>query len=264
MKFARLFLLLLLLPPAVPRGKTGNASGQGVEPRELEQSIRFHILKGETLRGIEILNQYISTARVYEKKPISQFILGQISRYGIREDVARYPYFTANDAEHIKKSLFYSGLARQITADMTSDEAKLLALLDWTSSHIQSTGRPRTGEAVTPVVREDEIDFPTFPWEIIERGYGLCSRQCWVLATLARSLGLSAGVMYLRREEDLISHHTLTWVILKKRLYLFDPYTGVPILLPDGKGIRPLLFIFLSIPSSFFNLAYNLCSCPQF
>ena len=239
MKFTRLFLLFFLLLTPLPRGKAGSAWGQEMGPGDLKESARSQILKGKTLRGVELLNQYIFTARVYEKKPISQFIIGQISRYGINEDAARYPYFTSSDAEYIKKSLLYCGLARQITAGTGGDEAKLRALLDWTSSHIQSTGRAPASERATSVVKEDDIDFPTFPWEIMERGYGLCSRQCWVLATLARALGLSAGVMYLRGEEDLVSHHTLTWVILparpgKDRLCLFDPYTGVPILSPDG------------------------------
>jgi len=247
MKFTRTFFLFLLFLSPLPKDKAESASGQETRPPDLEESIRSHILKGETLHAIEILNQYLSTTRVYEKRAISQFTISQISRYGIKEDAARYPFFTPSDAGYIKESLFYSRLARRITAGINNDKAKILALLDWTSSHIQSTGRSAADKAATPAVKENDIDFPAFPWQIMERGYGLCSRQCWVLATLARSLGYKAGVMYLRGEEDLISHHTLTWVILPAQLhtgpvpgpredslYLFDPYTGVPILWPDG------------------------------
>jgi tetratricopeptide (TPR) repeat protein len=100
------------------------------------------------------------------------------------EEIMRTSY-TMDSIYLIWRCINYKRISEHIVEGLTTAEAKVSALLDWTHRNI-SLG---AGE-----------DFVAFPMDIMLRGYGLCDKSAYVMATLADQLGYPSAVVDLRRQ----------------------------------------------------------------
>jgi hypothetical protein len=111
--------------------------------------------------------------------------------------------------EFVDRDLNYRVLARTITAGRTTEEARVLAIFDWTRDHIRDLGFP---------VVDDHI------WHVIIRGYGVADQKADVFTTLATYSGVRAYWIYLGTRDERLP---LSLASIGGRWCLFDVANGV-------------------------------------
>jgi hypothetical protein len=116
---------------------------------------------------------------------------------------------------------FFSSAAERLTVGKTSDADKLEALVAWTNENV----RPQ-------YAAPDRLVVDNF-YDIVRRGFGVCDQSAHVLATLAHYAGFESRLLFLR-DEDGVSHHTVTQVDIGNKWIIADPWAGF--LWKDSKG----------------------------
>lgn len=66
-----------------------------------------------------------------------------------------------------------------------------------------------------------------FPYNIWQRGYGVCDRQSWVLCEIAYQKGYETQIVYLMNPETGESPHTICELRRKNEVWFADPLGGV-------------------------------------
>ena len=116
----------------------------------------------------------------------------------------------------------YRLLAREITRDCTTDQARALAVLAWTREHIKPT------PAGWPVV-DDHI------LHIIIRGYGESDQMADVFATLATYAGVDAFWKACVRRQGELAGTVLSFARIDGRWTAFDVERGVVFTASTGR-----------------------------
>ncbi len=111
---------------------------------------------------------------------------------------------------------FFRSTAARLTRGLTTDEARLSALMRWTSENV----RPQYA-APTRVVSDNA-------WELVRRGFGQCDQVNHIMATLATYAGYDARQLFLwKTPEHLVSPHSVAEVLVRNRWVVVDAWQGV-------------------------------------
>jgi hypothetical protein len=115
----------------------------------------------------------------------------------------------------------YKLLAESIVRGQKEDEEKVLRILGWTSQNMK-----RQPESLSTV--DDHV------WYTIVRGYGSSDQFSDVFITLCNYAGFK-GLFTLIIEPETKSKLILSFVKIKDRWFVFDPFNGVYFRSADGK-----------------------------
>lgn len=111
-----------------------------------------------------------------------------------------------------KHAYFFQKLSQKITG---GDSNNIKAMIAAVQNHISP---------------EDNETLPVAPWpyQIWQRGFGVCDRQAWVLCELAYQAGWETQIVYLRDPETKASPHTICELRKPGRLvYFADPFENL-------------------------------------
>lgn len=120
--------------------------------------------------------------------------------------------------DFVDRDLNYSALARRITAGKATDEARVLAVFDWTRTNVRDV------PAGLPIV-DDHI------WHIIVRGYGVADQKADVFTTLSTYAGVPAYWYYLRHRDERLP---VSLALVQGHWRLFDLEQGL--VFRDARG----------------------------
>lgn len=123
-------------------------------------------------------------------------------------------------AEFLVRDHHYRNLARTITASAEGPQEKVLAIFEWTRTHL------RHQPPELPMV-DDHV------YSIIVRGYGTSDQFADVFTTLCTSAGIPGTID--RVSEPSGDHLYLAMVQLNGSWYPLDPYRGVYFQHEDGR-----------------------------
>lgn len=120
----------------------------------------------------------------------------------------------------IERAVFFSLAAESALAGVRSGDIRGAALnvLAYVRRHVQSG----TGDTGFP-------DVAATPVHVLCRGYGRPIESAWLMACLLRIRGMHAAVVELPPASDGSEPYYLVGVLIDQKLYLFDPYRGVPL-----------------------------------
>lgn len=107
----------------------------------------------------------------------------------------------------------YAYLVKNITQNSKSDKDRVVALLEWTYNNIKK--RPQDLAVV-----DDHV------WHTIIRGYGVEDQFSDVFSTLCNYAGIKAFYSWVNSSE-LSSRMTFSFVKIKNKWYVFDPYRDI-------------------------------------
>jgi len=128
----------------------------------------------------------------------------------------------APDADFLRRRAFYSILAESLRRP--DQRETVMAVFDFVVRNVASASGP--GE---------KAGIGVMPETVLLRGYGVCDRSAWLFCTLLENLRIASYLVYLRDPETGISHHTIAGVKIDGGIWLFDTYSGMPLLKPDSK-----------------------------
>ena len=135
------------------------------------------------------------------------------------------PRFGRRDIEHIRQSLLLSRMATRIGETQKTDLERALAALVLISQQIE------------PLAADSATDHPLTPFECLLLGQGTAADRAWTWAEIMRQLHLDTIV--LTTSDAAIP--PLMGVIIESEVYLFDPFTGLPVP-AAGESQRKTLF----------------------
>ena len=126
------------------------------------------------------------------------------------------------DADFVRRRVFYSEIAERLKRNTPRET--VMAVFNYVVANVSSATGPgeKAGVGVTPET-------------ILLRGYGVCDRGAWVFCTLLEQLRIAAYVIYLREPETDVSHHTIAGAEIDAAIYLFDTYSGTPVINSAGR-----------------------------
>jgi hypothetical protein len=130
----------------------------------------------------------------------------------------------------IERAAFYALASDHAVAPARDLRGAALCALGYVREHLQSGTRPETDDlAVTPV-------------HALYRGYGDPALSAWAMAALLRHRrGIHACVIQLLPPDDEEgAAYSIVGVVIDRRLYLFDPYRGVPLCRASDLAIADL------------------------
>lgn len=107
----------------------------------------------------------------------------------------------------------YQQLVKRIVKDAKNDEEKVMKLFEWTYNNIKKTTKG------FPII-DDHV------WHIIIRGYGTDDQSSDVFSTLCNYAGYEAFYSWVYTQ-DTSRRIPLSFVKLRGKRYIFDPYRGV-------------------------------------
>jgi hypothetical protein len=121
------------------------------------------------------------------------------------------PYLIANVA-------FFSLASDSALQGAQTEEQGAMRALRYVSLHVQS------GTGSHPIRA-----LPVGAIHALYRGYGDASQVAWIMANLLRYRGIHACVIQLPRDPETRRSYFLTGAMIRRRMYLFDPYRCVPL-----------------------------------
>jgi len=132
---------------------------------------------------------------------------------------ADYPLYSRQaDKYFLERVVFFSRTSDHALARAKNLGSPVLSVFDYVVRNLQpGVERPETKGLVVA------------PLHVLCRGYGEAVECAWVLAALLRSCGVHAVVIRLPPSEKDKPPHRIVGALSDGRLYLFDPYRGVPI-----------------------------------
>lgn len=120
----------------------------------------------------------------------------------------------------IERAVFFSLAAESALAGVRSGDLRgaALSVLAYVRRNVQSGvgGVEFPDIAVTPV-------------HVLCRGYGCALESAWLMACLLRIRGIHAAVVELPPPSEGAERYYIVGVLIEQKLYLFDPYRGVPL-----------------------------------
>ncbi len=129
-----------------------------------------------------------------------------------------YPIYPREANPHqLWKTVSGSQFARAAFEGATTAQDFALAALRYVRINMQADPTPIEEQ---PVLLD--------PVELLHRGYGDSLQMSWVMAHLLRNGGLDAAVGYLPASDD-EPDYGIVGVVIDRRMYLFDPFRGVPL-----------------------------------
>ncbi|MBI4596958.1 MAG: transglutaminase domain-containing protein [Candidatus Omnitrophica bacterium] len=143
------------------------------------------------------------------------------TRQGVNFQVSQHripPYVKAIDFLH--RHYAYQRLAREITEGKTTDDARVLAVFNWTREHIQPMPKG------WPVIDDHILN-------IIIRGYGLGDQMADVFTTLSTYAGVPAFWKDLRAS-DTPGVLVLSFAKIDGQWVIVDVADGLIFRMPDG------------------------------
>jgi len=114
----------------------------------------------------------------------------------------------------------YKRLVKIITKDVVTEQDRVMKIFEWTCENIK-----KVPEGL-PVI-DDHV------WHIIIRGYGVSDQSSDVFTTLCNYAGIDAFFTWVMTP-DCSKKIPLSFVKIKDKWYVFDPYNGV--YFTDNKG----------------------------
>lgn len=141
------------------------------------------------------------------------------TRQGVDFDVStiQLPLY-AKALDFVDRDVKYHALVRKITAGKTTEEARALAVFDWTRANVRETPEG------FPII-DDHV------WHIIIRGYGVDDQKADVFTTLATYGNISAYWIYLEEKGERLP---LSLVLSQGRWRVFDVANGL--VFRNGRG----------------------------
>ncbi len=136
--------------------------------------------------------------------------------------------FTIEDARFLEMARWLGGVSERAAGSMSSDLDRAVALFDWTVRNIQLEA-----DEPAPPMR--------LPHQTLLLGRGTKEERAWVFMLLARQQGMQVVMLaYPDAEESETLRDWLPALHSDGHLYLFDPWLGLPVPGPGGKGIATL------------------------
>lgn len=120
--------------------------------------------------------------------------------------------------EFIDRDANYRALAATVTKGAATDEARALAVFDWTRANV------RDAPPGLPIV-DDHV------WHIVIRGYGVEDQQADVFTTLATYAGVPAYFLYVERAAVRLP---VSFTRIEGRWRVFDVHHGLVFRTPGG------------------------------
>jgi len=114
----------------------------------------------------------------------------------------------------------YNQLVKSIVKDVKTEEERVMKIFEWTYKNIREV------PAGMPII-DDHV------WHIIVRGYGASDQFSDVFTTLCNYAGLDAFYSWVYTQ-DRTKRIPLSFVRIKNKWYIFDPYHGA--YFKDKKG----------------------------
>src|SRR3990167_9508724 len=151
-------------------------------------------------------------------------------RQGVNYAVTAHPiplYVKILDFLH--RDAHYRLLAREMTTDCRTDQARVLAVFDWTRRHIRPTPQD------WPIMDDHILD-------IIIRGHGLSDQMADVFCTLATYAGVRAFWTLIRDVPE-SPGIVLSFANVNGRWRVFDVARGVVFIDPQGRLVAVETFL---------------------
>ncbi len=123
-------------------------------------------------------------------------------------------FFDYYDLKYLRNILILKKLSDSICSGAENDLDKVILLMNWIFYHVYPHN---------PIPDTEPIG--ALPYDILERGFGLCDRMSWLFCALAQQQDIKASVVYLYPPEG-GSNHTIVQVFLDKP-FLIDPQNAI-------------------------------------
>ncbi|MCM8536014.1 MAG: hypothetical protein NE334_08775 [Lentisphaeraceae bacterium] len=136
----------------------------------------------------------------------SMNVTSWFERCGVKKDFLERRTFDGFDIFYLRQKLFFSSILKE------NNVKSVKSAFDLVRRNILSSSSFK--------------DKSAFPIQIWERGYGVCDRQCWVLAEMITQLGGSVKIVYLRDSQTQVSRHTICEISHMGVDYIVDPLYG--------------------------------------
>ena len=138
------------------------------------------------------------------------------------------------DGLFLQTAVWLRDIAGWARGDDPDELARAIHLFDWLVLNIQldPQNRVRTLPSGDVLVQK--------PWETLLLGHGSAIDRAWLYILLCRQEGLDAGVLSINRAGPGAEPRWDTWavgVLIKGKIYVFEPALGMPIPTKDGVKI---------------------------
>jgi hypothetical protein len=136
------------------------------------------------------------------------------------------PTFTNLDAHHLDTCLLLHDAGQGLDVSELPPAARAEAAFEWVMRQVRFGARPA---------------FTAPPAFVLRRGWGNALERSLVFLSLLPQLGLDGCLVACPREtESGIQYRPLLGVLVQDQVLLFDPYLGMPLPGPGGKGVATL------------------------
>lgn len=175
----------------------------------------------------EIFNKELRTYKVNVPNNLMSLLR---EPFFLTEEIFENTLTKREELDYIRRTVIYKQLVKRLIRGLQSDRDIVFKLFDWTFRNISLHIREDVGAKING-----------FPYDYMLRGFGMCDRSAWVLATLAFQAGYNANVISM-------PNHAITQIYLEDQWALFDPHYGVIykdkerlIGLEDQSGIKAVI-----------------------
>ena len=127
--------------------------------------------------------------------------------------------FHGRDAEHIRNCRWYNNAAKFTTASASNDLDRIVDLFDYVVRNVD-------------LIADESDAIPLEPFALFMLGRGTAEDRAWLFANLLRQLRFDAVILSpanTDKSDAKQSSHWLVGVLLEGKVYLFDPWLGLPI-----------------------------------
>lgn len=124
--------------------------------------------------------------------------------------------FLPEDASHIRECLLARAIVENVTANLTSDTARVVALFQFVSNYI-SLLPPEASETMAIT-----------PYEAFLFGVGTAADRTWAFSSLLKQLRLET-VIVRPSTKELQGYWLIGVIVPKEGVLMFDPQLGLPI-----------------------------------